>query len=696
MRYVLRAIAEYLFRYKALTFTLLFMLFIDLMFVTFAPLSIKFLIDYAIIPKDVSYLYALLAILAAGAAANFAAGIAGDWLQAKLGSTVHHDLRVQLFTHLQKLPIGYYQRVRSGDILSRFTVDLIEITGTVSGMVPAAFRSLLSFTISLGIMIYLDWRMTLIFILGVAVFFLSPLLLGNKTEQANLLYKKGLDEGSSLIQENVKGQAVVKGFNLELSMIDRFKRHAAQLMRLHFRRNFLQDPLLRIPLISLVLLTFVIIGFGSFLAFHDYISVGTFISFTATFLNMSGYLFSISGLLPQLISSSASIRRVDDILRQPLPASPEPEPGLADQLRKLQPIRMEDVSFRYTDDQPVLQNIHLTIPPGSFAAFIGPSGSGKSSMVKLLLRFYDPRQGKLLYGDTDVRAIPAGMLRESMAVVFQDNYLFHGTIRDNLLIANPLATEEAIIAAAKQAEIHDFIMTLPQRYDTLITDEGGNLSGGQRQRLAIARAILRDPRILILDEATSALDPVTENAINQTIRELAKGRTVISVTHRLSSVAHADIIFVLQDGRLIEQGRHEQLIAQGGFYKEMWDKQSGMKISSDGFMAEINEERIQRLPLFHKISREAIREIKPFFVTEWYYEGHTVIRQGDYGDKFYLIVRGEVEVTRTAEDNTTEQVAVLQDGDHFGEIALLKNVPRTATVTTVTPTIFLSLQRPPA
>ena len=694
MRFVLRFAAEYLGRHKGLFFALMIMLLIDLMFVTFAPLSVKFLIDYAIIPKNASFLYMLLGILTAGAAASFAAGIAGDWLLSKLGSKVHRDLRVRLFTRLQFLPIGYYQRVRTGDVLSRFTVDAIEVTGLITGTVPYAFRTLVSLAASLGIMIYLNWTMTLIVLAGAVILFVLPALLGKRAEKANLAYKRELDQGSSMIQENVKGQTVVKGFNLEASVIDRFKEHAARLMALQFRGKFLQQSMMRVPAICMVLLTLAIVGLGAYLSFHEYISVGTFMSFNVTFLNMSGYLLSITGLLPALVTASASIRRIDEILRHPLPPSPEPGPGPADQQEGLKPIRFEDVSFRYTDDKAVLKNVNLTIPPGTFAAFVGPSGSGKSSMIQLLLRFYEPQQGKIAYGDREIGTLPAKMLRQTMAAVFQDNFLFHGTIRDNLLIANPRATEEEIIAAAKQAEIHDFIMSLPEGYDTLIADEGKNLSGGQRQRIAIARAILRNPQILVLDEATSALDPVTENAINQTIMSLAKGRTVISVTHRLASVTHANAIFVFKDGELIEQGNHGQLLAQGGFYREMWEKQSGMTVSEDGLMAEINEERIRRLPLFRNIGIEAIREIKPFFVTEWYNEGHTVIREGDYGDKFYLIVRGEVEVGKTTEDGAVKRVAVLQDGDHFGEIALLKNVPRTATVTTLTPTIFLSLQRP--
>jgi len=697
MRHALRTVGGYVGRSKWLALLCMLLMLIDLMFETFAPLSVKFLIDYAIIPKDIDFLYRLLIILAVGAAASFAAGIIGDYMLSKLSARLHYDLRVRLFEHLQKLPIGYYQRVRSGDILTRFNTDLGDITETVYGSFPAAFRSAAGLFASLGIMFYLDWRATLCFLLGAAVFFIAPALLGNKTERAFSLYKESLDKSASFIQENVKGQTVIKGYNLEHRMIERFKTQAAELRTLNFRSNFLGLSMMRVPLICVVLLTLLILGVGSYLTFHDYITVGTFMAFTTTFLAVTGNMFQVAVIVPDLIAASASIKRINDILEEtPFPNEPVPEGDSEDRREPPKPIRFEDVTFRYSGDKPALKNVRFEIPPGTFAALIGPSGSGKSSVIQLLLRFYDPQEGRVLFDGRDIRSIHPKTLRDSMAGVFQDNFLFHGTVRDNIAVSNPLATEEEIIAAAKQAEIHDFIMSLPDKYETLITDEGKNLSGGQRQRIAIARALLRNPGILILDEATSALDPITEDAINRTIARLAQNRTVISATHRLSSIAGADAIFVFQNGELIEQGNHEQLLAAKGFYREMWEKQSGitMMISDDGLNAEINEERIRMLPLFRNISMEAIREIQPFFVTEIYSEGRTVIREGEYGDKFYIIVRGKVEVSKKAENDSEQRVAVLQDGDHFGEIALLRNVPRTATVTTLTPTVFLSLQRP--
>lgn len=691
MFYALRSIAGYLRPYKFLSLLFLFLLLIDLTFVTFAPLSFKFLIDNAIVPKDEAFLILILIIIAVGAALSFAAGIGGDYILSLIGARTHRFLRESLFRTLQELPIGFYQRVRSGDILSRFSVDLLEIESTVCQTLPGLLQSLISLVVSCGIMIYLDWRLSLCVVAGSLLLVAGPALLGKKTDEANLAYKQGLDQLAGTVQENIKGQKVIRGFQLEITMIKRFSRQMGTLFGLNLRRNFLNAALDRIPVIGVLLLTIIIIGLGAWLAFHGRISVGTFVSFNSTFLAMSGYFLGVSSAIPALIEASSSIRRIDEIMNEQREDTLPTQAG--DWESKPYSIRFEQVTFRYTEDKDVLKQIDLTIAPGKFVAFVGPSGSGKSSMIQLLMRFYDPQQGRILYGDVDIRNAERKELQSRWAVVFQDNFLFYGTIRDNIMIGRPNATEEEMQTAARLAEIHDFILSLPSGYETIIQDEGGNLSGGQRQRIAIARAIMRDPHVLILDEATSALDPISEAAINRTIASLAQGRTVISVTHRLSSVRDADEIFVFREGMLLEHGDHQTLLERNGMYRSMWEKQSGLTITDDGLMAEIDEERLVRLPFFQNIPAAAVREIKRLFVTERYYAGHVVIREGEQGDKLYLIVRGEVEVARTGEDGELIRLAVLEDGDHFGEIALLQNIPRTATVTTLTPAFFLTLQR---
>ncbi|MNZ87948.1 putative multidrug export ATP-binding/permease protein [compost metagenome] len=316
-------------------------------------------------------------------------------------------------------------------------------------------------------------------------------------------------------------------------------------------------------------------------------------------------------------------------------------------------------------------------------------------MVQLALGFYDPTDGQITMNGRSLTEINRRSYREQLGIVFQDNFLFRGTILDNIRVSKPDASREEVIEAAKKAEIHVHIMTLPMGYDTEVLDDGSNFSGGQRQRIAIARAILRNPPILLLDEATSALDPISEASINRTFRELSRSRTVINVTHRLSSITEADRIFVFDQGELVDSGTHEDMLQRGGYYKELWDKQNGIAVSSSGQEARIDEDRLARLPFFEGVDKSVLGEIRGLFHTETFAAGQPVIHEGERGEKFYLIARGQVKISRRDPESPDDhiQIAVLEDGDHFGEIALLDNVPRNADVTAISPSIFLTLQR---
>jgi ATP-binding cassette, subfamily B, bacterial len=305
-------------------------------------------------------------------------------------------------------------------------------------------------------------------------------------------------------------------------------------------------------------------------------------------------------------------------------------------------------TFGYDPEHPNLHHVSLRIAHGESVAFVGPGGSGKSTMLSLLLRFYDPDSGAILFDGTDTRRATQASLRAQTAVVFQESFLFNTPIRANIALGRPDASDEEIFAAAKAAEIHSFIVALPDAYDTLAGERGSRFSGGQRQRIAIARAVLKDPAILVLDEATSALDAASEHAINTTLACIARGRSVVSLTHRLSSVVDMDRVFLCERGRLLEQGTHVDLLALGG--------------------------------------------VARWFGTEVFREDRAIVQQGDPGDRFYVIARGTVEVTRL-ENGASVQLAKLQDGDYFGEMALLSDQPRNATVRTLMPCVCLSLPR---
>jgi ATP-binding cassette subfamily B protein len=315
-------------------------------------------------------------------------------------------------------------------------------------------------------------------------------------------------------------------------------------------------------------------------------------------------------------------------------------------------------------------------------------------VLSVLMRMYDPQQGAVRVDGVDVRDVRQDVYRRLLAPVLQDSFLFNTSVRENIRMGRLDATDGEVEAAARAAEIDDAIRRLPDGYDTEVGYRGGRLSGGQRQRVAIARAILRDPAILVLDEATSALDPATETAINDTLVRLSADRTMVSVTHRLASVADYDRIFVLQDGRVVEQGPHQKLLDLDGAYAGLWYKQAGFRVSPEGDHAEVTAERLAAIPIFAPLDRALLADLARDFTTERWPAERVVVYQGDPADRFYVIVRGTVTATRLSDEDGSEVATrVLEDGDYFGELGLLRNVPRTATVRTDTLSVFLTLTR---
>lgn len=690
---VLKNLLGYIRPHKLLATLFFLTLALDLAFISFAPLSFKIIIDKAIEPKDMSFFSLIMLVLGITGVICLAAGVVSDYALAKLNARVQNDLRKKLFAHMQHLPIGFYQKSRSGDLVSHFSVDLPAIEGAIGVLFTTGLQSLAVVIISTIVLFYLEWTLALCILAGAIVIFLGPYLLGKRAQAINSAHKELLAALTSDVQENMKAQKVIKGFNLQQAMIAKFNTRLQSFLLSSYRKNMMNAQLERLPMVSLLLINFTIIGFGSYLALKGHITIGSLVAFFTMYTSMGNAVFNLTFTLPIITDAQVSMERIQKVFSEQREAFDNPH---APPLPSLVPdVTVDGVTFGYQSDHPVIRDVTLHIPAGTKAAFVGASGSGKSTMLQLLLGFYEPDSGAIRLNGQNLQSLNRGSYREQLGIVLQDHFLFHGSLLENIRLGKPDATQQEIVEAAKQAEIHDFIMTLPDQYDTMVLDEGSNFSGGQRQRLAIARAILRNPRLLLLDEATSALDPIAEAAINRTFERLSRDRTVITVTHRLASITGVDQIFVFEQGRLVDAGSHMQLLAKDGYYKELWDKQSGLSISDSGQEATIDPARLSMLPFFRGVGSDVLADISHLFNTETFAAGQPIITEGETGEKFYLIARGRVEVSKQSGEAESGPIrlAVLEDGDHFGEIALLEDVPRTATVTALAPCVCLTLQR---
>ncbi|HEY1952135.1 MAG TPA: ABC transporter ATP-binding protein [Gemmatimonadaceae bacterium] len=565
-------VTPYLANYKKLIAFVGLGVVVETLFNVIMPLSLKFLIDDALGEEDFQALYKILGVLAA---AGIFTSIVAVWYEkwdARLVAAIIADVRTRLFDHVQSLPAAFFQRTRRGEILSRFSVDLSAFEGAVRTFVNSAVLPFLELIAGIILMLFLNWQLAAVALLVFPITLIGPRILTPKAVKAN--YEQKVNESGLLgmVQENIAAQAVIKAFTLHRRTFGWFKLRNDQARDKYAAAAFLSTMVERTVTIAVLLLHLVVLAIGAYLATKGQITIGTFVTFESAFWEVSYNIAHVMHFIPVSISSAAAIRHIQELLDEPTRGSDRA--GAPDLPRITHDITFDHVTFQYEGAlQPVLDNLSLKLDVGKTIAIVGPSGSGKSTLLNLILRLYVPDEGRVTIDGVDIRKVTLESLRHSMAVVFQENLLFNMSIKENIRLGKEGATDEEVVEAARKAEIHRYIMSLPQKYDTPVGERGDTLSGGQRQRIAIARAIIRNPSVLLLDEATSALDQTTEAAINRTLLKVARGRTMIWSTHRLTSVVDMDEIIVISGGRAIERGSHAQLLAKNGVYRKLWDDQ---------------------------------------------------------------------------------------------------------------------------
>jgi ATP-binding cassette subfamily B protein len=543
---------------------------------TAQPMLLMVLID-AIVAHDTTRVWTAVAGLVALIPIYITGNFLFEYMASRVGAAVSNDLRLAAFWRLQALSAAYHRGRSRGDLLSRFSSDLDAVERSIVVEIPFALSCLLSISVGVALMLSVEWRLGLALCALLPLVIVGPRWLGARASQASYVRQRDAAVVMGALEESIAAHAVIKTFDLQGTLIAGFGRKLSTLYHSTVRASLLSG--LQGSSISgsgSILLVLAICG-GAVLAVRGDLSVGGLVAVFDLLWFVVANLNALSKVVPPMQRASGGMARIQEVLSA--------REGVADRpgARVLPPfadaIRFDNVHYGY-DGTPVLNGVELTIRHGESVLIVGPSGSGKSTLLALLLRMDDPTTGAVSIDGHDLREVTQVSLRTRMGVVFQDSFLFDTTIRENIRFGNPDATNTAIEAAARDAGIHDVIAALPNGYDTRLGGGGASLSGGERQRVAIARALVREPAILILDEPASALDAQAEAAINRTLRQVAKGRTVIAVTHRLAPAA-TDRILVMSGGRLVEDGTHAQLIALGGVYADLWRAQQ--QLSQDAF-----------------------------------------------------------------------------------------------------------------
>jgi ABC-type multidrug transport system fused ATPase/permease subunit len=538
-----------------------------------APLA-KLAIDDGIRRHDVGSLDLIVGAFLLSAVVYAIASYAQTYLVGWVGQRALQDLRVRLFAHLQSLSIGFYSRNRAGVIISRLTNDVEALDQLVSDGVATLFQSGLTLIGVVVILFVLDAHLALLTFLALPLLAAGGLAFRIASADAYRITREKIAWITGYLQETLSGIRVVRAFGQEPRHIERFDELNDENRDANMKTVYLNAAYFPAVELLSALVTVEILVIGGIEAINGHTSTGVVFAFIAALNNFFDPIQQLSQLYTTYQSGMAALDKIFELLDEKPELSDAPG---ADELPEIRgELRFDDVSFRYggkDDDSWALRDIDITIPPGQTVALVGATGAGKSTFAKLVARFYDPTEGRILVDGHDLRTITAHSLRSQMGIVPQEAFLFSGTVRDNISfgrVGGDQITDEEIATAAKAVGAHAFITGLEHGYDTEVGERGVQLSAGQRQLLAFARALVADPRLLVLDEATSNVDVHTESLIEQGLRRLVAGRTAIVIAHRLSTIQHAGRIIVLEHGRIVEQGTHQELLDAGGRYWQLY------------------------------------------------------------------------------------------------------------------------------
>jgi ABC-type multidrug transport system fused ATPase/permease subunit len=656
------------------------------------PLGFRYFVDHILPSGKVDDLVLFTAVLGALFLAGTAIALRRVFLASRLGEQIGVELQEQMFVHMQQMGHSYFTRVRSGDLMSRFTRDLVVVQQALVSLAGGAIALIISAIAAFVTLAILNIYIALLVASVLPMYVIAHAVLHARFRSLSYERQHQAGESASVLQESMAAHDLIKAYGGEERALEAYRVRLLRQLETAYRLVMTGAGLQASVGLMTAVAQVEILCLGGYLVMKGHLSLGTLLAAISLAPSVLQPVNQLSQTTQNAQAAAGAMSRIHELLDHPADIVDRPGAvtldGIGDGLE------LDAVTLTYGLGRPSLDGVSLHIPAGAHVAFVGPSGAGKTSVLNLLLRFYDPTSGRLLVDGHDARDVTVASLRAQFGVILQDTFVFNTTVRANIAFGRPEATDAEIAQAARAAQLHEFIMGLPAGYETVLGDRGVRMSGGQRQRLAIARALLRDPQVLILDEATSALDARTEADMRRSLAEAGRGRTVVSISHRLSSVVASDRIFVLAAGRLAEAGTHDELLALNGLYRQLWSEQHGAGAEGGGAWGAADAvSALRAVPLLAEAPDGALEELARVATHERYGAGTEVGARDHPMGRLVVVLDGELELVREDGEGTVDG-ARLGPGDFLGELALLREQRFPATLRAATPVRLLAVTRP--